>query len=388
MRDGEPVRGAAEPPVGDEHHVATKPGAVDRGRDREHLAHPWSALRSLVADHDDVAGLDRTAGHGLERLFLRVEHTRSARERLPLHAHDLAHRPLGRQRAPEDGDAAERVDRLPAGPYHVTVRRGRRQRRQVLFDRLARDRHRVAVQQTGLQQLSHQHRNAPDAVEVGHDEPPRRAQVADVRRPAADAIEVVELQLDVGLHSDCQQVQHRVGRASAGHDACDRVLEGLLRHHVARAQPQAQAVEHGSTGRSGELVAPLVHRGRRGAPRQRHPDRLGRHRHGVRRVHAGAGSGARARVRLDRLQLIGRDPPRGLGAHGLEYVLDRQVPAVEVSGKDGPSIEEHRGQVQSGACHEHPRQALIAAGNGDHAVEPFGVHHEFDRVGDDLSADE
>ena len=34
------------------------PCADERGGDGEHLAHPGAAGRALVADHDDVAGLD------------------------------------------------------------------------------------------------------------------------------------------------------------------------------------------------------------------------------------------------------------------------------------------------------------------------------------------
>lgn len=40
---------------------------------------PGPALRPLIADHDHVARLDRTARNALYRLFLAVEHDRRAR---------------------------------------------------------------------------------------------------------------------------------------------------------------------------------------------------------------------------------------------------------------------------------------------------------------------
>ena len=38
--------------------VVAEPLAHERRGDGEHLAHPGAAARALVADHDDVAGLD------------------------------------------------------------------------------------------------------------------------------------------------------------------------------------------------------------------------------------------------------------------------------------------------------------------------------------------
>ena len=43
----------------------------------EHLAHAGSALRPLVPDDDDVAGLDAAGLHRLERGFLADSNTRA-----------------------------------------------------------------------------------------------------------------------------------------------------------------------------------------------------------------------------------------------------------------------------------------------------------------------
>ena len=57
-------------------------------------------------------------------------------------------------------------------------------------------------------------------------------------------------------------------------------------------------------------------------------------------------------------------------------------------GRMEPAVEEDAGQVEPGGRHQHARQRLVAAGQGDQAVEPLGVHHRLHRVGDDLAADQ
>ena len=54
----EAVRGAGEAPVGEQRDVLAQAGAVERRGDGEHLAHARAADGALVADDDDVAGLD------------------------------------------------------------------------------------------------------------------------------------------------------------------------------------------------------------------------------------------------------------------------------------------------------------------------------------------
>ena len=58
------------------------------------------------------------------------------------------------------------------------------------------------------------------------------------------------------------------------------------------------------------------------------------------------------------------------------------------SGQDAAAVEEDRRQVEPGRGHQHARQGLVAAGEGDQGVEALGVHHRLHRVGDDLPADQ
>ena len=69
---------------------------------------------------------------------------------------------------------------------------------------------------------------------------PPGLQIAQQRRALADAVEVVDRQLDAGLVRDGEQVQHAVRRSAAGRDRGDRVLEALARDDLARQQPAPQ----------------------------------------------------------------------------------------------------------------------------------------------------
>ena len=85
--------------------VLAEAGALDRAGDGEHLAHARAALRALVADDDDVAGLERALGDGVHRALLAVEDPGGALEDVGVEAGGLHDRALGRERAAQDRSA-------------------------------------------------------------------------------------------------------------------------------------------------------------------------------------------------------------------------------------------------------------------------------------------
>ena len=89
--------------------------------------------------------------------------------------------------------------------------------------------------QPALDQPLGDERRAAGLVEVGGGVAAARHQVADQRRAAGDGVEVVDRQRDAGLAGQGEQVEHGVGRAAAGGDAGDRVLERLAGQDVAWA---------------------------------------------------------------------------------------------------------------------------------------------------------
>ena len=134
---------------------------------------------------------------------------------------------------------------------------------------LAGDGERVAVHEPGVEQRLHEHGDAAVAVDVVHHVLAERLQVADVRNLVADAVEVVDGELDLGLVGDGEQVQDDVGRSAERHRHGDRVLERLLGQDVAGGDAEAQQVDDGLARAVRVVVAAAV--GGRG----RSPSRAG-----------------------------------------------------------------------------------------------------------------
>ena len=132
---------------------------------------------------------------------------------------------------------------------------------------------------------------------------------------------------------------------------------------------------------------PSIGRRRRGAG-QGHADRLGDGAHRVGGEHAAACPFARTRLALDLAELLLRDLAQRASADGFEHAGDVERHAVVLARHDRAVVDEHTGQVETGRGHQHRRDALVAAGQPDEAVEPLGVHDALDRVGDDLAADQ
>ena len=73
----------------------------------------------------------------------------------------------------------------------------------------------------------------PTCVQIGHHVFAARLQIGQIGNALADALEIVDGQLDVDGSGHRDQVQHGVGRASQGHHDHHRVLERLPGHDVA-----------------------------------------------------------------------------------------------------------------------------------------------------------
>ncbi len=285
------------------------------------------------------------------------------------------------------------MDRVVECAQHFAVERLDVHLREVLGEGLAGDGEGVAVHESGIHERLHQRRQAAVAVDVVHDVLAEGLQVADVRHLRADAVEVVESQVDLGLVRDREQVQHDVGRAAERHADRDRVLERLLGEDVARGDAEAQQVGDGLTGAVGEVVPTRVGGGRARAAGQREAERFGDGGHRVGGVHAAAGTLAGREGALDALG-VGLTHLAGLDrADRLEGVDDRDVLLGAVrelhpAGGDRSGVEEDGGEVESRRGHQHAGDRLVAAGEQHRAVEALGLHDGLDAVGDDLTRDE
>src|SRR5207244_6589346 len=106
VADAEAVGAAREAALGHERCVRAPTRTLHGTRDGEHLAHARTALRSLVADDDNVTGVDAATEDLLHGLVLAIEHAGRALEAELVEPGDLHHAAVGRQRAAQDGESA------------------------------------------------------------------------------------------------------------------------------------------------------------------------------------------------------------------------------------------------------------------------------------------
>src|SRR5207248_2257370 len=102
---------AAEAAVRDERDGLAQTAAHQGRRDAEHLAHAGAAAGSLVADHHHVAGGDAAVAYCRECVLFAVEHARGTGMARALVTGGLHHRSVRSEIAPQDVEAARRLER-------------------------------------------------------------------------------------------------------------------------------------------------------------------------------------------------------------------------------------------------------------------------------------
>ena len=244
----EAAGGAGEAAVGEQRDLLAQAEADERRGHRQHLAHPGAAARALVADHDDVAGLDR------RRTWRRPSRPPRARTRAP---GPRGGRARGRESFTTEPSGARLPRRMARPPVFFTGSSSGRttswpgassRLAGVLADRPAGDGLGVLVEDARLEQALGDDADAARVVEVLGHEAAAGLEVARRRRGGGDAVEVVDVELDAGLAGEREQVQDAVGRAAAGGDRGDRVLQPLAGDDVARALAAGEDVHDQRAG--------------------------------------------------------------------------------------------------------------------------------------------
>ena len=377
--------GAGEPAVGNQGHRVAQALADQRAGYRQHFPHAGTALGALVADDDDVALVNLAALDGLEGGFFLFEYPGGTLIDLFLVAGHLDDRAIGGQVAAQDGQAARGTAGI-IGPvdYCLVVDGGHIGH--VLGQGPAGNGHGVAVEQAGLQHsLGHQG-NAAVAVQVGHNIAPAGAHVGNVGSAAADAVEVVQAQLNPRFVGDGHQVQDGVGGAAHGQHHGDGVFEGLASHNVPGPYILLQQAQKSASGLAGFIHLARVDGGNGCVAGQRHAHDFDGGGHGVGGKQAGAGTLAGAGHALQGGQFLAGDAALGVGAHCLEHVLDVHVVAQVLAGHDGAAVDEDGRHVEAGDGHHAARHVLVAAGDGNQAIHALPEGDHLDGVGDDLAA--
>ena len=199
-----------ETTVGEQRDLVAQALADQRRGDLEHLAHARAARGALVADHNNITGLDPLILNRVKRLFLGFEDSGGTLVLEPLVSGELHHAPQGREIAPQDREAAGGLQRIGQGPDDLLAL-GLYGRIRFFADGSPRDRNRFFIENPRLLQPLCNHTDAAGGVEIGRDEAPAGLQVREQRRAARDLVEVVKLELDAGLLSNGEQVQDTIG---------------------------------------------------------------------------------------------------------------------------------------------------------------------------------
>src|SRR5260370_14675623 len=118
MAGHEAVSSARKAAVGQQGHGFAKACADQRGSNLKHLAHARAALRSFVADHYNVAGLDAAALHSGKGGFFIVEDSGGAGEGLEVVACDFDDATFGRDIAFYNYEATGGLDRSSGGTHY------------------------------------------------------------------------------------------------------------------------------------------------------------------------------------------------------------------------------------------------------------------------------
>jgi hypothetical protein len=386
--DAEAVCATREASVGDEGHVIAEAGAHDCRSGREHLRHAGAALGALVPDDDDVTGLNLLALKRSHHELLAVVNLGGAGEGLALLARDLGHGPIRRDVAVQDLDVPRFLDGGLYGQDDALTVGEPGELLEVLGDGLARDRLLAVVHEALLDQVLHKGRGAADVLDVLHHVLARGLHVGKKRDLVAGFLEVVDGELDATRLGHRDDVQNRVGRATCRHHHHHGVLERLPGHDVLGLQVHLEQLHHCGASRVALGLLLLGVGGHGARVRKRHPQRLDGSGHRVGRVHAAAGSCARARLLHDDLALllghlaVGELAIRLEGRHNVELGTSdfRGRP-----GADGATVHHERGAVDARHGDDSARHVFVAPGQCDVAIIPLRAHHGLDRVGDEVA---
>src|SRR5262245_45558779 len=117
------MRRAREASVGHERDGIAEPGALQRTRHVEHLAHPRPALGTFPADDDHIVGLDLLRLDRLEGVLFAIEDPSRTPVEILLLPGDLGDASLGREVTLQYGQAAFLLQRVVERADHLLARR-------------------------------------------------------------------------------------------------------------------------------------------------------------------------------------------------------------------------------------------------------------------------
>ena len=153
---------------------------------------------------------------------------------------------------------------------------------------------------------------------MGHVVFTARLEVGQHRHASADALEILEGELDARGMGHRDEVEHGVRRTAEGDDDGDGVLKRVLGKDIRRADVLLNQFEYGLTGAFAVLELGFGIRELSGAIRQAEAEGFDGGGHGVGGVHAAARAFARDRAHFDLPEFALADLFAGVLADGFE----------------------------------------------------------------------
>ena len=383
MADHEALGGAGETAVRDQGDIAGQALADQGCRNAQHFPHAGTALGALIADDDDIAGLDRVGFDGGEGVFLAFKDTGRPGEFRAVMAGQFQDGALRGQVTGQDAKAAIGFDGVGDGMDDALVFRFGGA---CAFSVQALSGHgRRVGQQAALDQaLTEQARAAGQEHVVGQ-ETTAGFQVGDDRCLAGNAVEIGNVERNAGLGGDGSDMQDGIGRTARGRGGDDGIAQrglgdetarrgsGLCQRHGQAAAPGCRRRLVGMRGRN------VVHAHRRQA--QHGQDH--RHRVGGELAATGPGAGTGGLFDLGQTGIVQR--AGRVSANRFEHVLDRQGLVAQPARHDRAAIEDAARHIHTGQGHGGGRNGLVAPDQDDNTIQAMPAGRQLDRVGDDLA---
>ncbi len=169
----------------------------------------------------------------------------------------------------------------------------------------------------------------PGAIKVRSNEAAAGLEIGEQRGARADAVEVVDGELDAGFARDGQQVQHGVGRAAARGHAGNGVLQRVAGEDRARTQIAPHQLHDLHARLKPNIIFLGIGCRNAGAVHRRDAQELGGRGHGVGGELATASPSTGTGVVFNIGEFGVGHAPAGVSAHGFEHVLNGDVVPLE-----------------------------------------------------------
>ena len=377
MADDGAVVEAGEAAVADEGHLALHPLGDEAVRGLHQLIHAGGALGTLVAEDDDLAGVDLIPHDGLRRQLLPVKDPGAAPE-LPhilRHAGGAADGALRRQVAPEDPEAGDVAPGLVQGPDDAALGDG--DAVQVLAPGIPQEG--LFLRAEDALQALHHGRDAAGVVEVDDGIGAAGHHAHKAPHLPGRGVEIVQAQVQAQLMAVGQQVQHGVGGAGDGHVQHGGIQEDILGDDVLGTDAPFHLVHDEAAGLHAAPELEIVRRRDGGGAGQHQVQGLAQDLHGAGGAHGGAGAEGGTDVLLHHVQHLLVAPD---GGHvdiclyqGLAMIAARRHDAA--GDYDAGNMDPQSGEICSS-------DDVIAGGQDHKAIQLVDLYHGLDGHGHDI----